>query len=152
MPAFVLALLATPAIEAPAPGTAAAARAFLQSVYAQYGKGRNGLRLDHPDRYFEPVLAAAILKDDREAEAKGDMSKMDSDPFCDCQDFEGMSAAAIGPVKVTGDRATATVHFAFGDDRKEVRFTLAWTRLGWRVYDMSWGELGSVRETYFPKS
>jgi hypothetical protein len=151
MPAFTLALLAMPAHEAPAPGNAAAARAFLQAIYRSYGKGRNGLRLDHPERYFEPVLAAAIRKDEREADARGDMNKMDADPFCDCQDFEGMSPATVGPVTVKGNRATATVRFAFGDDAHEVRFTLAWTRLGWRVYDMSWADEGSVREMYFPK-
>jgi Protein of unknown function (DUF3828) len=150
MPAFVLALLAMPAIEAPAPGNAAAARAFLQSIYRNYGKGRNGIRLDHPERYFEPVLAAAMRKDQDEAEKRGDESKMDADPFCDCQDFEGMSPAVIGPVTVTGNRATATVRFAFGADRNEVHFTLVWTRLGWRVFDMASAKWEGVRTMYFP--
>ncbi len=151
MPAFVLALLAMPAIEAPAPGTAASARAFLQSIYAQYGKGRNGLRLDMPERYFEPRLAAAIRKDETEADARGDVSKMDADPFCSCQDFEGMSPAVIGLVSVMGDRATVTVRFSFGDDPMTVDFTLVRTRAGWRVFDMGSTELGMVREMYFPK-
>lgn len=151
MPAFVLALLAMPAIHAPAPGNAAAARAFLQSIYRQYGKGRNGARLDRPERYFEPVLAAAIRKDQAEADARGDMNKMDADPFCNCQDFEGMSAAVIGPVTIKGNRATATVRFAFGDDQVGVNFTLLWTRAGWRVFDMGWADEGTVRDMYFPR-
>jgi len=152
MPALLLALLAVPALHAPAPGNAASARAFLQSIYRNYGKGRNGVRLDRPERYFEPVLAAAIRKDQAEADARGDMNKMDADPFCNCQDFEGMSPAAIGPVTVKGNRATATVRFAFGDSAPvDVRFTLAWTRAGWRVFDMTWIDDTGVRAMYFPK-
>ncbi|MES2443557.1 MAG: hypothetical protein V4574_12070 [Pseudomonadota bacterium] len=151
MPAFVLALLAMPAIEAPAPGNAAAARAFLQSIYRLYGKGGNGARLDRPERYFEPVLAAAIRKDQAEADARGDMNKMDADPFCNCQDFEGMSPAVVGPVTVKGNRATATVRFAFGDDTQETRFTLVWTRLGWRVFDLGSEDWNGVRAMYFSK-
>lgn len=150
MPAVVLALLAMPAVAAPAPGTAASARAFLTAIYASYAHGRNGVRLDHPERYFEPVLAAAIRKDEREAEAKGDMNKMDADPFCNCQDFEGMSKAVIGPIALHGNRATATVRFSFGNERMAVHFTLVWTGAGWRVWDMGSDELGGVREMYFP--
>jgi hypothetical protein len=152
MPAFVLALLAVPVIEAPARGNAAAARAFLVSIYRQYGKGRNGVRLDRPELYFEPVLAAAIRKDNEEADARGDMNKMDADPFCNCQDFEGMSPAVVGPVTVRGNRATATVRFAFGDEAQAVTFTLVWTRIGWRVWDMGWADEGTVRAMYFPES
>jgi hypothetical protein len=151
MPAFVLALLAVPAIEAPAPGNAASARAFLQAIYRNYGKGRDGVRLDRPERYFEPVLAAAIRKDQAEANARGDMSKMDADPFCNCQDFEGMSPAVIGPVTVKGNRATATVRFAFGGNRVAVAYTLVWTRAGWRVFDMgTTPDEGGVRAMYLP--
>lgn len=152
MPAVVLALLAVPAIEAPAPGSAAAARAFLQSIYSQYGKGREGARLNQPERYFEPILAAAIRKDQREADARGDMNKMDADPFCNCQDFEGMSPAAIGPVAVKGNRATATVRFSFGDEPVVTNFTLVWTRLGWRIFDLGTDEWDGVRAMYFPPS
>lgn len=150
MPAFVLALLAVPAIEAPAPTHAEEVRAFLRSLYRNYGKGKSGLRLNRPERYFEPALAAAIRKDQREADARGDMNKMDADPFCNCQDFEGMSEAEVGPVTVKGNRATATVRFSFGDEPVEVHFTLVATRLGWRVYDMGSDDLGGVRGMYFP--
>lgn len=151
MPLIAFALFAVPAIAAPAPGTEASARAFLQTIYRSYGRGKNGVRLDQPERYFEPALAAAIRKDNAEAESRGDMNKMDADPFCNCQDFEGMTPAVIGPITLSSGRATATVHFAFGDDPMEVHFTLLWTRLGWRVFDMGSDELGGVRAMYFPE-
>ena len=152
MSALLLALFAVPALHAPAPGNAASARAFLQSIYRNYGKGKNGSRLDQPERYFEPVLAAAIRKDQAEANAKGDISKMDADPFCNCQDFEGMSPAAIGPLTVKGNRATVAVRFRFGDsDPLHVHFTLAWTRAGWRVFDMTWIDASNLRAMYLPK-
>jgi len=152
MPVLLFALLAVPALEAPAPGNAASARAFLQNIYRNYGKGLNGVRLDRPERYFEPVLAAAIRKDQAEADARGDMSKMDADPFCNCQDFEGMSPAAIGPVSVKDNRATVIVRFSHGGPEPlEVHFTLAWTRAGWRVFDMTWIDAANLRAMYLPE-
>jgi hypothetical protein len=140
---LTLAITAAPA----AAQDAASARAFLQSIYRHYVKDAPGAPLDKPYRFFEPELAAAIKKDQDEAEARGDMSKMDADPFCECQDFEAIKAA-IGPIAVNGKRATATVRFTNGGP-VTIRYTLAWTRSGWRVFEIEWQEMGTLRAMYF---
>lgn len=155
MPALVLALLAVPAIHAPAPAFAArdeaSVRAFLLSIYRQYeNKDGNGVSLARPERYYEPVLARAIRSDAEEAEKRGDIQKMDADPFCYCQDFIGLRAARVHDVTITGDRATASVTFDFGGDEMTIGYTLVWTRQGWRIFDQSYPEGGSTRAMYFP--
>lgn len=149
MPILALALLATPAIHAPAPRDAASARAFLQSIYRHYRKDGPGAQLGQPGLYFEPVLAAAIRKDADEAEAKGDMSKMDVDPFCACQDF-GSITPSFGPVAIQGDRATVTVSFLNFEMPQTLHYTLAWTQAGWRVFDIGGDEGATFRSMYLP--
>lgn len=79
---------------------------------------------------------------------------MDADPFCDCQDFEGMSRAAITNVTVDRKRpravARARASFAFGDTQVRIDYVLVWTRAGWRIDDLTWSEGGSLRAIYFP--
>lgn len=153
MPALVLALLAAPAIHAPAPRDEASVRAFLLGIYRYYeDKDGPGAPLDKPELFFEPALAAAIRKDSDEAEARGDMSKMDADPFCYCQDFAGLSNPSVTDVKIAGNRAIATVRFNFGDSVMTIGYTLVWTRKGWRIFDQSYPEGGSTRAMYFPES
>lgn len=141
------------ALIAPAPMVAAAgpseasARAFLETIYRWYRKGSYGAPMKRPERWFEPKLAAAIRADEAEADRKGEIGKLEADPFCDCQDFDAL-AAVIGPVAITGGRASVEVGFADGIETR-MRYTLVWTRGGWRVFDIRWEE-GSLRELYFP--
>lgn len=150
MPVPFLAVLAVPfTIAAPAQQNEAGVRAFLTSVYAGYTKDGPGARLDEPELYFEPVLAAAIRKDADAAAAVGDMSKMDVDPFCSCQDFEAIRAV-IGTVTVKGTKASATVSFTNFGERVTVRYKLVWTPKGWRIFDLTSADgTGSLRAVYF---
>ncbi|MEZ0242276.1 MAG: hypothetical protein ACAH11_02795 [Sphingomonas sp.] len=144
---FLAVLLAPAAIHAPAPKDAASARAFLQSIYAGYRKDGPGARLGQPERYFEPVLARAIRKDAQAAAAAGDMSKMDVDPFCACQDF-GAIAPSYGAVAIKGDRGAVTVRFVNLGETVTLHYTLSWTRAGWRVFDIGGDEGASLRAIY----
>ena len=66
------------------------AKSFVEAIYAAYiGKDSKGVSLDSNAavrRYFEPKLAALIIKDRREA--RGEVGKLGSDPFIDAQDWE----------------------------------------------------------------
>lgn len=150
MRALILAaMLVAPIPVAAAPGpNATSARAFLQSIYVQYHKGGHGASMTRPERWFEPRLAAAIRKDAAAADRRGDVGKLDGDPFCDCQDFESPNAV-IGPVAIQGTRASVRVSFRNGD-QISMRYTLLWTRDGWRVFDIQWKE-SALREMYFPR-
>ncbi len=147
---FLAAILAAPvAMTAPAslPKDAASARAFLQSLYRGYRKDGPGAPLGQPGLIFEPVLAAAVRKDADEAAAKGDMSKMDVDPICACQDWEAITPS-FGPVTIEGDRATVTVSFVNFQEPVKLHYTLLWTRAGWRVFDIGGDEGATFRSMY----
>ena len=119
----------------------AAAKAFLEKIYATYkGKNSNGLRLDSAAelrRYFEPTLAALMIKDMNEAARHHDVGALESDPFVDGQDWE------IGPVTITvtdtaSDRATATAKFENLKTPKTVVYDLVKLKQGWRIADITW--------------
>ena len=137
------------AVHAPAAQDVETVRAFMAWIYSHYRDDGQGAPLGEPELLFEPVLAAAIRKDADEAAAKGDMSKMDVDPFCACQDF-GSITPSFGPVAIQGDRATVTVTFLNFETPQALHYTLAWTSAGWRVFDIGGGEGATFRAIYLP--
>ncbi len=147
MRALVIAALvvAPSAVAAPAPKVASA-RAFLQTIYQHYRKGGTGVPMARPGRWFEPVLARAILRDIRASARTGDVGRLDADLFCDCQDFEALEVT-IGPVAVARGRARASV-ILHNCDQPTLDYTLVWTRAGWRVFDIESPDGGSVREGF----
>jgi hypothetical protein len=149
MRALILAalLLGSPPAAAASGPDAASAKAFLQSIYQYYHKGGEGAPLEPTERWFVPALSKAIKDDMAESEKTGDVGKIDADFFCDCQDFEELKPV-IGPVSITGGRATVSVSFVNGDPHT-LKYTLGWTRYGWRVADIDWGEDGTLRELFF---
>src|SRR6516225_5398921 len=76
-----------------------AAKAFLEKIYATYkGKNSKGVRLGSDAAlrlYFEPALAALMIKNRKDAARSGEVPEFDGDPFLDAQDWE------IGPVAIT---------------------------------------------------
>ena len=76
-------------------GSAAAddtsARAFISAIYNSYTTGsKDGVRIDSGRklrRYFEPVLAAAMNKDQEYAPKHREVGKLEWDPFIAAQDY-----------------------------------------------------------------
>lgn len=147
--AVLLAVTATPAM---AQKDVQGVKAFLGSIYKNYGKGRPGSRLGQPERYFEPELARRIRADQAAADKADEISKMDADPFCDCQDFEGMSPIEFDQIIVDNHapKADAEVAFSFGDTRVKISYALAWTSKVWRIHDIEYDDGRSLRNVYFP--
>ena len=118
-----------------------AAKAFLEKIYATYkGKNSKGVRLDSDAAlrlYFEPALAALMIKDRKDAAKRGDAPELDGDPFLDAQDWE------IGPVAITvedtaPDRASATAKFENFKMPTTVAYDLVKLKPGWRIADITW--------------
>jgi hypothetical protein len=67
-------------------------RDFVTAIYDAYkGKDARGTPLDDDAairRYFEPKLAAAMIKDRRAAKRRQEVGTLDFDPFVDAQDWE----------------------------------------------------------------
>lgn len=116
--------------------SAAGAKAFLVSLYAPYRSSsmNESAPLERPADYFEVTLANAIIADSAEAAKRGDAPNLDGDPICDCQDYEPFKAA-IGPIRIEGNRAEADVSFTNFEPRK-LHYTLVATKAGWRIYDV----------------
>jgi hypothetical protein len=116
--------------------TASSAKAFLESLYVPYRAEPTKVvdALQRPDLYFEAGLVRAMQRDSDEAAKLGEVPQLDGDPICDCQDYIPFKAA-IGPVKVKGNRAQAVVTFDNARPQR-LEYELIATRAGWRIYDI----------------
>src|ERR1700691_748244 len=139
-----------------APGQLRAAaqspEAFLHAIYGHYvgdpAKAK-GVPLDtraRIRRYFEPSLAALIIKDQGTAAKRNEPPALDGDPFVDAQDWR-IAAVAIR-VQNAGD-AKATGVVSFQNAGKPVTVTLQLVQLKgtWKIADIVWKE-GSLRGLY----
>ena len=144
------------AIATPALAADASARAFVTGIYDAYkGKNAKGHPLDSEraiKRYFEPSLAALIIKDRNEAAKRKEVGTLDGDPFIDAQDWE-IAAFDIAVAEAAPGKAKATVKFSNAGAPKTVVLDLIKIKNDWRIADITWQREGK-RETLrgiFPK-
>jgi hypothetical protein len=142
------------AIVRPAMAADPAATAFVQAIYATYiGKDAKGVALDKDAtirRYFEPSLAALMIKDAHDAARKGDAPNLDGDPFIDAQDWD-IKNFDIAVSDDSADKATATVKFVNVDKPQTVVLALIKLKDGWRIHDITWqhdGKPETLRDLY----
>jgi hypothetical protein len=131
-----------------------AAKAFLAKIYAAYkGKNSKGIPLDSDAMvrlYFEPKLAALIIKDRKDAQKRGDVPDFDAHPFVSGQDWE------IGPVDIvvrdlSPDKASATVKFANFKMPTTVTYDLVKLNGSWRIADITWDGNDTLRGVFVKK-
>src|SRR5262249_41785506 len=123
------------------------AKSLGEGIYAAYkGKDARGIALDSNTavrRYFDPELAALIIKDRREAH--GEVGKLDADPFVDAQDWE-IDAVDIAIHEIAPDKANATVSFKSLGDQRRVVLALVKLKMGWRIADIISDRKETLRE------
>lgn len=138
------AALAAMAIVAVAPAGAAAQgatdtaalRAFLDRLYAPYGRDlTTQSALDRPRQWFEPRLAAAILADQASSRRRNEVGRIDADPFCQCQDGNPFRITVSG-LTVAGNRARARVRFT-NFEPVTLDYQFVKTPAGWRIHDIT---------------
>lgn len=114
---------------------------FVAAIYDTYvSKERNGLPLDSDAkvrRYFEPTLAALILKDRRQASRRGEVGILDFDPFVDAQDWQ-ISDLAIAVEDAGPGKAHATVKFKNLDKPSAVALELVKIGKAWKISNVTW--------------
>ena len=119
----------------------ASARAFVTAIYDTYrGKNAKGIALDNERtirRYFEPSLAALIIKDQKDAARHKEAPALDGDPFVDAQDWD-IADVDIALADTAADKVTATVKFRNGDQPTTVVLALTKARGEWRIGDITW--------------
>jgi hypothetical protein len=152
-----LILASVSAVACVAAGTAradAAAKAFLEKIYAAYkGKNSKGVSFDSDAgvrRYFEPGLAALIIKDRNDAKKRGDVPDLDADPFVGGQDWE------IGPVEIVvrdiaPDKASATAKFRNLKTPTTVSYDPVKLADGWRIANITWDGKDTLRGIFEKK-
>jgi Protein of unknown function (DUF3828) len=143
--AAVLTVVFTPAGAAVADP---AARAFLEKIYSAYrGKSSRGIPLDSDAKlrlYFEPKLAALMIRDRRDAEKRGDIPELDGDPFVNAQDWE-ISPVDIAVHDIAPDKASATVKFRNLKVETTAVYDLVKLKEGWRIADITWDGKDTLR-------
>jgi hypothetical protein len=114
---------------------------FVAAIYNTYvGKNGNGVALDNEAivrRYFEPSLAALILKDQKEAARRNEVGALDFDPFVDAQDWD-IAAFTVAVSDAGADKATATVKFTNSDKASTVVLDLVKIKNEWKITNITW--------------
>jgi len=117
------------------------ARKFVTAIYATYkGKDSKGIILDKAAtirRYFEPALAAKMIKDQNEAAKRSEVGALDGDPFIDAQDWE-IKDFDIAVADTAPGKASATVKFTNFDKAATVVLDLVKVKNEWRIGDITW--------------
>lgn len=120
--------------------------AFLRGIYTPYpNQDFKGQPFWQVDRFFAPDLARAIEADMREAKRRGEVPKLDGDPFVDAQDWD-IAKLAIS-VKTDGPKATGLVSFENQGKPTEITLDLVRTGVGWRISDIK-SPSGTLSELY----
>jgi hypothetical protein len=126
-------------VAAPAVAGDAAATAFVTKIYDAYkGKNSKGIALNGDAqirRYFEPSLAALIIKDENAAARRHEVGTLDGDPFIDAQDWE-ISALDIAMEDVAPGKAAATVNFKNDGRPVKIVLNLVKVKNDWRIADI----------------
>lgn len=120
--------------------------AFLRGIYTPYpNQDFKGQPFWQVDRFFAPDLARAIEADMREAKRRGEVPRLDGDPFVDAQDWDIAKLAIT--VKAEGPRAVGLVSFENQGKPTEIKLDLVRTGMGWRIADIKW-PTGTLSELY----
>jgi hypothetical protein len=122
------------------------ARNFVSAIYNAYkGSNGNGISLESEAairRYFEPGLAALIVKDRKNAQQRGEAPALTGDPFVDSGDWD-IREFDIAVQHVPPNKATGTIKFENFDQPRTVVLDLVKLKEGWRITDVSWQRDGA---------
>lgn len=147
---LVLAALGTLPAQAWAQGAAKDTQTpenFLRGIYTPYpNQDFKGQPYWQVDRFFAPDLARAIEADMREAKRRGEVPKLDGDPFIDAQDWD-IAKLAISVKSGDGNTATGLVSFENLGKPTQITLDLIRTGMGWRIADIQ-SPSGKLSELY----
>ena len=128
---------------------------FLKSIYDTYVGNPDqalGVPLDGEAvirRYFEPSLAALILKDQEEAAKLDEAPTLDGDPFVNAQEWQ-IDTVKIAVKEAGPGKATGTVTFHNFDRPETIVLDLVKIHGEWRISDIHWGD-ETLRELLSPQ-
>ena len=112
---------------------------FLDAIYKNYiGKDAKGLPLDKAAtlRRFTPALRKAIDDDSRRAAKRNEVPNLDGDPFVDAQDWD-IKSFDISVQDKAANKATGTVQFDNGGEKKTITLYLVKSTDGWHIDEIT---------------
>jgi hypothetical protein len=126
---------------------------FVTAIYQSYvGKDAQGIGANSPRarEVITPSLMKLIDAEAKAAKARGQPSRLDSDPFIDARDFD-IKSFNVEVQEVGRARAVATVTFRNGAAAEDAPIILVLVKIGeaWRIDDFRGGS-GSLRK-YFSR-
>lgn len=143
------------AIGTPARPADVSALAFVTDIYRGYtGNDSPGHALDSEPvipRYFEPSLAALMVKDQKTAAKRGEVGTLDFDPFVNAQEWEISDLDAVSD-RAPG-KASATVKFTNLGKPTIVLLDLIIIKNERRIHDITWqvNEKSQTLRGLYPK-
>lgn len=140
----IAALLFSLALTAQAQGQTA--QAFLEEIYKPYlEQGFKGQPYEQAERFFEPILAQAMLQDIKEAKKRSQPPLLNGDPFVDSQNWfiTGLEVSVIPK----GTAATGIVLVVNQKKPRNINIDLMQTPAGWRIAEIR-GASGTLRGLY----
>jgi hypothetical protein len=125
------------------------AESFIRLTYNKYNtKSSSGPDFTgrNASSVFSPSLVQLIRRDQREA--RGEVGKLDGDPICDCQDFDGLKLTEVRIAMDADSKATAFVTLLVSSDAsaRNLRILLVRLAQGWRIDDIATKETPSLRK------
>jgi len=127
-------------------GQTLTADGFLRAIYDPYLEmGYKGQPYWQVNRFFVADLAQVIEADMREAKRRGEVPRLDGDPFLDAQEWN-IKDLAIS-VRTDGSKVIGLVSFDNLGRHTEIMLDLQQTYAGWRIADIK-APSGSLRELY----
>lgn len=121
-------------------------QAFLQRLYAAYTPHGKGNDFAYPDaRTIVDASLLARLHNDQ-IKSKGEVGAMDSDPICQCQDWESFKVLSMHAQIKAPDRALGDVTFKPDPESTvNVHFDLVRENGAWKIHDLSTHDTPSLQ-------
>jgi hypothetical protein len=124
----------------------ASPRAFLERLYSAYtpkGKG-NDFAYPVAGAIVDASLLALLHRD--QIKSKGEVGAMDSDPICQCQDWESFKVLSMQTQTIGAARASGDVTFMPDPkDTEKVHFDLVRENGAWKIHDISSHDIPSLQ-------
>jgi hypothetical protein len=129
-------------------GAGDSAEAFVRGLYVKYTPHGHPVAFSYPDA--KPIVDAPMLEwlHQDQVKSKGEVGALDSDPVCQCQDWEHLKVNSVQ--SVSRGPGTATVEVSFedgsGKDRwhQTVRYDLVQAGGAWKIHDIHSHDLPSL--------
>jgi Protein of unknown function (DUF3828) len=104
----------------------------VQGIYAEYAQSGPVITGKKVDQYFTPAVVK-LIRHDQATTPHGYVGMLDFDPFCSCQDSDGIKLIGLNITPVSEGKAIARTTLDISGNRKELRLTLAKVSGHWRI-------------------